>query len=138
MEQIVHDSVDQGSDPEWRIARKFGIKDDGSGIGIVLAQQTAGTFAGATASSTAAAACRLLGNDTDSKFGGVVRQVLAHEPNDLVWCAVRPEPLRHCLSVHHGQTQTIKTDAFGNLLKVKFNPSLLGVGQVWFGFEEHD
>ena len=75
--------MNQRGERKWRITIDLRIKSNGSFIRIVLTQQTAGTFAGAAASSTAAAACRLLWNNTELKLRCVVTKVVADEANHL-------------------------------------------------------
>ena len=72
IEQIADHRIDQRGQSQGWIAFNFRIEDDGSILRVVLPQQTAGPFAGAAPSSSAAATCRLPGNHTDLNIRRVV------------------------------------------------------------------
>jgi hypothetical protein len=105
---------------------------------IVLARQTAGTIARSAASSTAATLLKLLGNDINTNSLDIMTKVVADEPNHLQGSLFGFEQAKQYSTTQHRQLKTTKTNAFGNLLQMKFDSRLIGIWQIWFRLEKHD
>lgn len=119
------------------IAIDLRLKSDRSLVRIVLARQTAETFAGSAASSTAAARLKLLGGNAKPKPAHIMTQVFAHEPNYLLRTLLGFVQPNQRLATQHGACKAIKADAIGDLLQVKLDARLFGDGQVCFWLEKH-
>ena len=64
--------------------------------------------------------------------------MVTHELNHLLRIPTGFVHRDQRLSTQYGESETIKADAFGDLLQVKFDTRLFGVGQVCFRLTEHD
>lgn len=72
------------------------------------------------------------------KPGCLVTKMVTDEINDLPWSLFRLKSPKQRFSTENWQLKTIKADAFGDLLQVKFDSSLFGVWQIRLGLEKHD
>ena len=120
------------------IAIDLRIKCDRSLVRIVLARQTAGTFARPTASATAAAILKLLWDNAKPNLTHIVSQVVTHEPDQLLRVLFGFVQPKQRFSTQYGECEAIKADALGDLLQVKFDTCLFGVWQIWLWLEKHD
>jgi len=120
---------------QMRFCLHIRVQRDDSIVCFVVARQTAESFAGTTASATAAAFLQLLRLLANGDAADVMRKMFA---NDLCYRFGIIErrafgvPVEECFCGQNCQSKTICSDAFRDLLKMKFDAGFLPIGNAGF------